>query len=107
MSYHSHSECEMNVQHGILLHQPIDDVGVAIVDLSAGAEVSTVTLEGEHLGRVIITQDIPLGHKVALCDIPAGKEVIKYGRPIGQATQDIARGAWVHIHNLKTMRWSL
>ncbi len=44
----------------------------------------------------------PRGHKVALCDIPAGAEVIKYGFPIGRATQDIAKGEWVHSHNLAT-----
>lgn len=44
----------------------------------------------------------PRGHKVALCDIPAGTEVIKYGFPIGRATQDIAEGEWVHSHNLAT-----
>ncbi len=44
----------------------------------------------------------PRGHKVALCDIPAGAEVIKYGFPIGKATQDIAKGEWVHSHNLVT-----
>lgn len=44
----------------------------------------------------------PRGHKVALCDIPAGAEVIKYGFPIGKATKDIAKGEWVHSHNLAT-----
>lgn len=44
----------------------------------------------------------PRGHKVALCDIPAGTEVIKYGFPIGKATKDIAKGEWVHSHNLAT-----
>jgi (2R)-sulfolactate sulfo-lyase subunit alpha len=95
------------MEHSVLLHQSIDDVGVAVVDLSVGAEVGAVTLEGERLGTVKITQDVPLGHKVAMRDIPAGNEVIKYGRAIGQATQDIVRGGWVHTHNLKTMRWAL
>jgi len=97
----------MERQHGILLHQSIDDVGVAVVDLSAGAEVGARTLEGEHLGCVTIIEDIPLGHKVAMADVPAGQEVVKYGRSIGRATHDIARGAWVHTHNLRTTRWSL
>ena len=96
----------MRSEHGILLHHPADDVGVAVLDIGSGAGVSAVTLDGEHLGRLLVLEDIPLGHKVAMRDIAAGKEIVKYGRSIGQATQDIARGTWVHTHNLKTTRWS-
>lgn len=46
--------------------------------------------------------DIPRGHKLALCDIPKGTYVIKYGQIIGCATEDIAKGAWVHTHNLRS-----
>ena len=42
------------------------------------------------------------GHKYALCDIKSGENVIKYGQPIGHATQDIKKGEHVHTHNLKT-----
>ena len=45
---------------------------------------------------------IPAGHKVALRDIPAGAEIVKYGFPIGTATEDIPAGAWVHTHNVRT-----
>ncbi|MDE7377128.1 MAG: altronate dehydratase family protein, partial [Muribaculaceae bacterium] len=46
--------------------------------------------------------DIPAGHKVALRDIAEGDVVIKYGFPIGHATQPIKAGEWVHSHNLAT-----
>lgn len=42
------------------------------------------------------------GHKYALCDIRKGENVIKYGSPIGHATEDIKKGEQVHCHNLKT-----
>lgn len=42
------------------------------------------------------------GHKTALCDIKKGEKVIKYGFPIGEATEDIAAGSHVHSHNLRT-----
>lgn len=42
------------------------------------------------------------GHKYALKEIRKGESVIKYGFPIGIATQDIAFGEKVHTHNLKT-----
>ncbi len=42
------------------------------------------------------------GHKYALFDINKGENVIKYGSPIGHATEDIKKGDHVHTHNLKT-----
>ena len=42
------------------------------------------------------------GHKYALCDIKKGENIIKYGNPIGHATEDILAGAHVHTHNMKT-----
>lgn len=42
------------------------------------------------------------GHKYALFDIKKGENIIKYGFPIGHATEDIAAGAHVHTHNVKT-----
>ena len=42
------------------------------------------------------------GHKYALCDIKEGENIIKYGNPIGRATEDIKKGEHVHTHNLQT-----
>lgn len=93
------------MQHGILLHQAGDDVGVATADLRAGSEVAAVTLEGEPVGVVTLVEDVPLGHKVAMRQMPKDKQVIKYGRPIGRAMQAIHCGAHVHTHNLQSLRW--
>ncbi len=95
------------MEHSILMHEPDDDVGVAVVDLKAGSEVGAVTLEGQPVGTVKLVQDVPLGHKVAMRELAKGKKVIEYGRPIGQAVQTVACGAHVHTHNLKTLRWSI
>ena len=46
--------------------------------------------------------DIESGHKYALKDIKKGEDVIKYGEPIGHATEDIKSGDHIHTHNLKT-----
>lgn len=51
---------------------------------------------------VAALEDIPAGHKMAICDIPEGGEVIKYGYRIGNAKENIKAGAWIHTHNLKT-----
>lgn len=73
-----------------------DTVLVAIRPLSAG---ETMTVEGRSLR---IREDIPRGHKIALTSIQPGEDVIKYGFPIGRASQAIKRGEWVHTHNVKT-----
>lgn len=62
-------------------------VGPGVADVSAGEDIT--------LGSAIT-----LGHKVASRPIRAGESVIKYGMPIGIATQDIARGEHVHVHNI-------
>lgn len=46
--------------------------------------------------------DLSTGHKRAVKEIKKGEDVIKYGFPIGHATEDIAVGDTVHTHNLKT-----
>lgn len=42
------------------------------------------------------------GHKYAIRDILKGENIIKYGQPIGHATDDIKKGDHVHTHNTKT-----
>ena len=49
---------------------------------------------------LLITEPVELGHKVAARAIEAGEKIVRFGMPIGSATQAIAVGAWVHTHNL-------
>ena len=91
--------------HGILMHEPDDDVGVAVADLAAGTDVGAITLEGKPVGTVTLADAVPLGHKVAMRDLKAGRDVIEYGRVIGVATKDAGRGSHVHTHCLATKRW--
>lgn len=93
-------------KHNALAHDMADAVAVVIVDITSGSDVSAVTLEGEPHTTVTATQDIPLGHKIALRDIPKGSNVIKYGRSIGEASQDISAGQHVHTQNVKSQRWA-
>lgn len=46
--------------------------------------------------------DLKSGHKYALQDIKKGENIIKYGFPIGHATENIKKGCHVHSHNLCT-----
>ncbi|HTS28326.1 MAG TPA: altronate dehydratase family protein [Bryobacteraceae bacterium] len=77
----------------IQLH-PSDDVAVARVPVSAGAELRV------NGGRVITRDAIPAGHKVALHAIPPGAMVHRYGQTIGRARIAIQPGDHVHTHNL-------
>jgi altronate dehydratase len=75
-----------------------DNVATALEPLAAGRRL--------ELGEQVVTllEDVPSGHKVALCPIAAGQPVVKYGSPIGLASADIAAGAHVHTHNLASSR---
>lgn len=53
-------------------------------------------------GHVTAAGHIPFGHKFALLALRAGDPVIKYGARIGTATQDIAPGEHVHLHNMRS-----
>jgi len=76
--------------------QDCDNVAVALAQLPAGVPVEIAGL------RLIPSREIPRGHKLALHAIASGENVLKYGYPIGHATEPIAPGDWVHVHNVKT-----
>ncbi len=90
----------------ILLHEATDDVGVAVMDLKAGKEIGVVTLEGKDVKQIKLVSDVPLGHKVAMSDLAKGRHIIEYGYVIGYATAAIKKGEHIHIHNIKSLRWS-
>ena len=77
-----------------------DKVVVALNPIPAG-ETIQVEVQGQRK-QITALEEIPAGHKMAICDIPAGDEVIKYGYRIGYAKEDIKAGAWIHTHNIKT-----
>ncbi len=77
-----------------VLLNPTDAVAIAKQPLLPRTILKTAD------GDVRVSQMIPPGHKIAMRDIPAGGEVRRYGQIIGFATQDIAKGAHVHSHNL-------
>ena len=88
-----------------LLHDDQDTVGVAVVDIKAGQQVSGQSLHGHAKPKVKALMDIQLGHKIALQDFKPGDTVIKYGQDIGKVVAPIKKGEHVHVHNLKTKRW--
>ena len=73
-----------------------DNVAVALRSIEKG---ESLVIGGSSLTTL---EEIPQGHKVALKPVKAGEEVIKYGFRIGYAKENIDRGQWVHVHNIKT-----
>lgn len=73
-----------------------DNVAVAIETIGAG---ECVEVSGE---RICANMEIPAGHKMALADIDEGEAVIKYGCPIGFAKENVKKGDWIHVHNIRT-----
>ncbi len=90
----------------LLVHHKDDNVGVVVVEgLSAGTEMLCVVTEDDSDFRLTATEDVPIGHKVALSDLSTDDTVIKYGADIGRMIAPAVKGAHVHVHNLKTKRW--
>ncbi len=60
------------------------------------------------MGYVVINKkdnvcvNLTNGHKYALTDILKGEKIIKYGFPIGVATENIKKDEHIHTHNMKT-----
>jgi galactarate dehydratase len=69
---------------------------VAIVANNGGLAAGTVLDSG-----LVLRDQVPQGHKVALADLPAGAAVIRYGIPIGFADKAIPAGSWVHERLLR------
>ena len=68
-------------------------------------ETAVCRIEGQDgEASIELLEDIPSNHKFAFTDISKGDEIIKYGLVIGEATADIARGAYVHAHNIDSKR---
>jgi (2R)-sulfolactate sulfo-lyase subunit alpha len=89
-----------------LVHDSVDTVGVAVVDIAAGTECSGRDLSTNKSLLAKATENIPLGHKLALRDFAAGDAAIKYGCEIGRIVEPVRAGQLVHVHNLKTKRWA-
>lgn len=75
---------------------PADNVVVAIDPMKAGEKI---TVDGQD---ITLLSDVPAGHKIALKAFAADEHIIKYGCPIGHASEAIAQGAWVNEKNIKT-----
>jgi galactarate dehydratase len=70
----------------------LDNVAIAVNAIPAGTEV---------MDGILANQDIPQGHKIALCDIPKDERIIRYGIVLGYAINPIKKGDWINENMLR------
>ena len=73
-----------------------DNVCVACTVMEAG---TSLVIESQ---MITLNQALYVGHKIARRTIQIREKILKYGAPIGSATQKIAQGEAVHTHNLES-----
>jgi galactarate dehydratase len=68
---------------------PLDNVAILVNEggLCAGTEFDS---------GLVLREDIPEAHKVALRDVRSGEPILRYGSMIGYANSDIPAGSWIH-----------
>lgn len=72
---------------------------VKTVKLTGEDNVAVLVQDGKKGDRVnediILLEDIPQSHKVALRDLPKGAEVIRYGVVLGYTLAPVKKGEWI------------
>lgn len=79
----------MNISISTLKINPEDNVKIVVN--SDGLKAGTEIADGFR-----VKEDIPQGHKLALHNLNRGDNIIKYGKVIGYAREDIERGSWIN-----------
>lgn len=69
-----------------------DNVAITVNAVPAGTAI---------MENVTTTEEIPQGHKIALCDIPKDGEIIRYGVVLGYALNEIKKGSWINENMLR------
>lgn len=95
-------EKSINIDNGLLVIDPKDNVGTALQSLRPGDKVRHQFLKDQH--EIVVLDAISFGHKVAVQSIEVGENIVKYGEMIGRATINIQAGQHVHVHNVEGVR---
>ena len=85
----------MTQSNFVLLH-PDDNV---LVCCKPGRADEMILINEE---KIVLMQEVELGHKVARRTVSKREKIMKYGVTIGSALQDISAGEHVHLHNMKS-----
>ena len=88
--------------HSAIVVDEIDNVATALRNLQPGESI-LIDIK-DIANEILVNESIPQGFKISLEDIEEGQPVIKYGEVIGMATQNIAKGTCVHVHNIEGVK---
>ncbi|WP_144475740.1 UxaA family hydrolase [Cytobacillus oceanisediminis] len=91
-------ENAINLQKAALVIDCSDNVAVALADLKKGEECTLRFNDRDEMA--VLLEDIPFGHKLAICDLYKGESVLKYGEEIGKMMVAVQKGAYIHFHNM-------
>lgn len=81
-----------------------DNVANLIGPGKKGDSVECTVEDQQDQAVVELLDDIPSNHKIAFVDIKKDEPIIKYGQNMGQASKDISKGEYVHVHNIESNR---
>lgn len=90
-------------KRALLMHEG-DDVVTVIDAVAAGETVAVVTKAGARVCELVSLEDVPRFHKICLTPLAPHDCLRKYGEVIGEATVPIERGAYVHTHNIASLK---
>lgn len=93
------------MEYKVLRHQLQDTVGIVVEPVSPGQDALVKDITGQPTESINVKSEIPIFHKIALKSMKKKDLVIEYGQVIGETTEDITSGEYVHIHNIKTRKW--
>ncbi len=82
----------------IVIHKD-DNVAITLADVQAGDKCVIRQENGEEYALEAV-EDVAFGHKIALIDLGKDSPVLKYGEEIGKMKEPLAKGGWIHSHNL-------
>lgn len=82
----------------LVIHKD-DNVAITLADVQAGDECTIRAESGEEYILKAI-DNVAFGHKIVLAALEKDSPVFKYGEEIGKMKEPVAKGGWVHSHNL-------
>jgi len=88
------TEIQENTDSRVLILAPGDNVAIAKTDIDAGTVLQVMGNDVTLRARVLT------GHKFAFKPVKTAETIVKYGAPIGIASQAISPGEPMHLHNI-------
>lgn len=90
----------MDTKINAILIDEKDNVITATESLQAGR--AATYQKGRETKEIVLIEEIPKFHKIAIMDIKEKQPVLKYGQLIGETTRTISKGSHVHDHNMRS-----